>query len=431
MAVVEPPVTDRARIAPFMAWVDRQGERGAFLVVAGPLLAIYLLTATWSYPLINDATTNSVAAWSLATEQSVYLEGYEPLQDYYGWYGWFVPAGDSVASKYPPGTALLATPFYAVWPDEAEIAIFEPEDIPEEWRLDDQSSLTIPFVPIGPGALTAALTTAAAMGFLAVGLMRLGGSPRVAVAGAYLGGLGTGAWPVAADQLWQHGPAMMWIALAMVLSDTSLLGSGFAYGAAILTRPPLAIVAACAGLMRSFRARLWRPALMVGVGALAGLALFLAYNWWVFGEPSISAGYGGGFQEKFFSISGIGLYLRTLFDAAFSSEVGIFIWSPFLLVLLPGLRAGWRVSPPWVQGSAIGAVVYLLVQFKANRATGGTFLGYRYPLEALMAAAPILFFSYRERVANRPVLKRAFVLAGVIAVTVNGLAAVGIEVLPA
>jgi len=414
-----------------MAWVDRLGERGVFLLVGGPLLAIYLLTATWSYPLINDAATNSVAAWSLATEQSVYLEGYEPLQDYYGWYGWFVPAGDSVVSKYPPGAALLATPFYAVWPQEAEIATFELEDIPEEWRLEDQASLAIPFVPIGPGALTAALTTAVAMGFLAVGLMRLGGSPWAAVAGAYLGGLGTGAWPVAADQLWQHGPAMMWIALALVLSDTSLLGSGFAYGAAILTRPPLAIIAACTGLMRSLRARSWRPALMVGVGASAGLALFLAYNWWVFGEPSISAGYGEGFQEKFVSISSIGLYLRTLFDATFSSEVGIFIWSPFLLVLLPGLRAGWWASPSWAQGSAIGAVVYLLVQFKANRATGGLFLGYRYPLEALMAAAPVLFLSYRERIANRPVLERAFVLAGAIAVTVNGLAAVGIEVLPA
>jgi hypothetical protein len=431
MAVIEPPVVNRAWIESLRARIDRLGEKGAFLVVAGPLLAVYLLTATWSYPLINDAATNSVAAWSMGTEHSVYLEGYEPIQDYYGWYGWFVPAGDSVASKYPPGAALLATPFYAIWPQEAEIATFEPEDIPEEWRLADQRSLTIPFVPIGPGALTAALTTAFAMGFLAVGLMRLGGTSWAAVAGAYLGGLGTGAWPVAADQLWQHGPAMMWIAFAMVLSDTSLLGSGLAYGAAILTRPPLAIIAAGTGLMRSLRARSWRPALMVGLGALAGLALFLAYNWRVFGEPSISAGYGDGFQEKFFSISGIGLYLRTLFDAIFSSEVGIFIWSPFLLVLLPGLRAGWRASPSWAQGSAIGAVVYLLVQFKANRATGGLFLGYRYPLEALMAVAPILFFSYRERIANRPVLKRAFVLAGVTAVTVNGLAAVGIGVLPA
>lgn len=408
---------------------DRLGAGWVFLVVAVPLFVLYLATATWSYPLINDATTNTTAAWALGTGGSVLLDEVEELEQYYAWHGWFVPARDSVASKYPPGTALVAAPLYAVLRPAGNEVTFGPEDIPDEWRLDETSSVTFTFAPVGPATTTAAATTAAAIGLLAVVFHRLGGSTRMAIIAAYLAGLGTGAWPVAADQLWQHGPAMAWIGLAFVLAPSAPVGSGLAYGAMILTRPPLAVIAAGAGLFQAWKERSVRPAVRVGMGAAAGLVAFLAYNWWLFGSPSVSAGYGTGFQDRFFSVSGVGFYLRTLYDALVSAEVGVLVWSPFLLVLIPGLRSGWRTSPPWARGAALGGIVYLLIQFKANRATGGEFIGYRYPLEALTAAAPVLFLAYRERIASWPSLRRYFAVAAIAAVTINGLAAVGIGVL--
>ncbi len=266
------------------------------------------------------------------------------------------------------------------------------------------------------------------MGLLAVAFLRISGAPAMALGAAYVAGLGTSAWPVASAELWQHGPAMAWIALALVMEERHMLGSGLAFGAAILTRPPLAVIAATTGLFRSVRERSLRPAMLIGAGALVGLLAYVAYTWWVFGDPSISGGYGSGFQDRV--VSGFGYrYFRTLFDAAFSQEVGIFVWSPFLLVLVPGIRMGWRASPSWARGSLLGGLLYLLVQYKANRATGGTFLGYRYPLEALVAAAPVLFLSYREWVAHRPLMKRLFAVSVAISCLTNGLASIGVGIL--
>jgi hypothetical protein len=432
MAVTGPGVGTRARWGKVSTWLEERGDRELFLLVFAPLLAIYLATATYSYPLINDAFSNSATAWSIANNGSVYLDDFEGHEETYGFISWIVPGGDSIVSKYPPGAALLATPFYAAWPQDVYPTTYQPEDIDEFWQ-EVYPVLTEPttrvLVPVAPGAFTAAVSTAVATGLLAVVFRRLSDSVTLSAGPALVFGLGTSAWPVAADQLWQHGPAMLWVALALFLSQGHLLGSGLAFGAAILTRPPLAIIAAGAGLMRSWRERSMRPALLVGAGSVAGLAAFLVYNGIVFGDPSISAGYGPVFENKVVSGLDVGRYLRTIFDALFSREVGILVYSPFLLVLLPGLRAAWRVAPAWARGAALGGVVYLLVQYKANRATGGDFIGYRYPLEPLLAAAPLFFLACKECIARRPSLRRPLILAIGISVLVQGLGAFGIGVI--
>ncbi|NNC41124.1 MAG: hypothetical protein HKN95_10570, partial [Acidimicrobiia bacterium] len=104
---------------------------------------------------------------------------------------------------------------------------------------------------------------------------------------------------------------------------------------------------------------------------------------------------------------------------------GFLLWSPFLLVLIPGLRAAWKAAPAWVRGSALGGLVYLLVQYKANRFSGGGgFFTYRYPLEALTAAAPLLYLSYREWVAPRPRIGKAFVALSSASIVVHGLGSI-------
>lgn len=411
-------------------WSRPLSERGLFAVVAGPLLVLYLLTATWSYPILNDAFSNSATAWSIANEGTVYLEEYRGHEETYGFISWIVPAGDSIASKYPPGAALTAVPLSLLWPGDLGEETYDPDDIDDLWEeiypVLSEGPTTRVLVPPEPGAATAAVVTAGAMGVLAICFRRLGGSDHQAIAGGLIAGLATSAWPVAADQLWQHGPAMLWIALALLLSEARPLASGLAYGAAILTRPPLALIAAGAGLVRSWRERSLRGMVLVGAGALVGLVGFLAFNGIVYGDASVSAGYGPVFQDRVFSTFNPGWYARNLFDALFSRQVGVLLLSPFLIVLLPGLVAGWRAAPAWARGAALGGVVYLLVQFKANRATGGDFLGYRYPLEAMVAAAPLLFLSYRESVAERPALRRPFLLAVSVSVLIQGLASVGI-----
>ena len=222
---------------------------------------------------------------------------------------------------------------------------------------------------------------------------------------------------------------MAWIALGLLLSERRAVASGVAYGAAILTRPPLALIPAAVGLYRAWAERSWRPIVAVGAGAAAGLALFIGYNWWVFGDPSLSAGYGPSFQSNVLSgVGGSGLansFPANLVGAAFSSERGVFVYSPFLLVLLPGLRAGWKAAPSWARGAAVGGILYLLVQYKANRYSGGVhYSTYRYPLEALTAAGPLLLFSYRNWVAVRASRRRLFAAAAAVSILLHGLAAV-------
>lgn len=397
-------------------------DNSIFLLVALPLLFVYLITATWSYPGYNDTYTNSVVGWSIGTRGSVYLDDHVGLVDT-NWPGWIVSAGGSVTGKYPPGAALIAAPAYALWPEEAE-RITAPEDLFERYWVQGRASVEFPLHPMAPAAITSAASTAAAMALLALVFRRVGGSGIAVVVGGYVAGLGTAAWSVASDQLWQHGPAMMWIALALLLSDRHLLGSGFAFGLAILTRPPLAVIAATTGLFRALRERSVRPAMLVAFGAGTGLLLVVAYNAVVFGSPSISGGYGTTFTDKVLEAGGLS-YLRNIFLAGFSVERGLFVFSPFLLVLLGGLRAAWAAAPDWARGAGVGGLIYLLLQYKANRYSGGiNFPTYRYPLEALAAGAPLLFLSYKEWASKRP---RMVLLVGVsvaLAVVLQALGAV-------
>ena len=132
------------------------------------------------------------------------------------------------------------------------------------------------------------------------------------------------------------------------------------------------------------------------------------------------------FRTASFPDSDLATTCRTLFDALFSRQVGVFVWSPFLLVLLPGIRAGWRAAPSWARGSALGGILYLLVQYKANRATGGDFVGYRYPLEALVAMAPVLFLAFKEKIAARRPLHRPLAVAVGLSIVLQGLASIGV-----
>jgi len=261
--------------------------------------------------------------------------------------------------------------------------------------------------PVAPAAIASALSVALAMGFLALTFRRFTG-PRLALGAAYLAGLGTTAWSVAADALWQHGPGMMWIALGLVLCVDHLLSSGLAFGAAILTRPHAALIPAATGLYQSIKQRSVRPAVWIGLGSAAGLALLVVINNALFGEPSISGGYPSTFREQALSFD-VPHFLWNVLGALFGPLHGLLIWSPFLIVLVPGLRAAWRAAPGWVRGASLGGVLYLLLQLKANRYSGGGgFAAYRYPLEALTAAAPLLLLAYTEWVAKRPRAARLF-----------------------
>jgi hypothetical protein len=113
-------------------------------------------------------------------------------------------------------------------------------------------------------------------------------------------------------------------------------------------------------------------------------------------------------------------YARGLLDPRF----GMLIWSPFLVVLIPGLREAWRRADDWVRGPAIGAAAYFFLQWTLNRASGGfRFFSYRYPLEPLVAAAPLLLLAYLHWIRPRPAVARVFFVCVAVAVALHAYGA--------
>jgi alpha-1,2-mannosyltransferase len=222
-------------------------------------------------------------------------------------------------------------------------------------------------------------------------------------------------WATSSDALWQHGPAALWIALGVYLAARSrLLWSGLAFGAAIMTRPPIALMVAVAGIYLCIVRRSFRPGVLIGTGSVAGLGALLWYNWWVWGEVTLSGGYGTGISENLLEPAPLS-FVSNVVGAFVDPERGLLMYSPFLILLIPGLREAWRRVPDWARAAALGAAVYFVFQLKANRFSGGSgFIGYRYPLEPLTAAAVLLAMSYPMWIAGRQTAKRLFWIAVVI-----------------
>lgn len=384
-------------------------QRRLFVAVFLPLAVIYLLTATWKPPYDADTFTNAVTAYELGTYGDVFLERHEALNDdfYQGVVGWIVTARDTAASQYPPGAAVLAAPLYAIWPtDSAPIA-----------RTVRGRDVEYELPPIPPAAIAASLAAAAGVAALALAMSEFTSRQNAALA-AYTLGLATGVWSVAADKLWLHTGSVLYLGVALWLSSAFYLTSGLGFGMAILTRPHNLAVGLGTAIGRFIDTRSWRVLARMFAGIGIGLAALVAFNYLVFDNASITGGYR--IRVGSFATRGNGNVVANVFGGFFDLSRGLFPLSPFLLALLPGIPAAWRAAPSWARGAAAGGLLYYAVQLYSNRFSGGSgFWGYRYPIEMLVAATPLLALAYFEWVAPRARAKRVFIVLLAISIALH------------
>ena len=125
---------------------------------------------------------------------------------------------------------------------------------------------------------------------------------------------------------------------------------GWILAAAILVRPPLAVVALVLGLPDGMEddGRL-RLVISIGAPSALGLLALVLYNRVVFGTFSIAGGYGD-FVGRRLGVSSLRGYVANLFGTFFDGSNGLFAWSPwilvtvlFLLVTRPDSEADWVV----------------------------------------------------------------------------------------
>lgn len=247
---------------------------------------------------------------------------------------------------------------------------------------------------------------------------------RSAVAAAVILGLATATWTVSADGPWAHGTDQLSILLAIFfLARSAYAAAGLSLAIGILARPHVALIAAVSGCWAAWRQRAIRPLLTVGLTSFLGIAGLIVYNWKMFGRPSVLGHYSGHVAAASSTVQSSS-FLINIAGTFFSPLRGLFLLSPFLLLLLPGLPKAWKAAPWWVRSSAVGGLAYLAAQLAGNYFAGGTgFYSYRLSLETLTAATPLLAVSYMEWTQHRHWRRWAFGILAVLSVGIHALGA--------
>lgn len=372
MQTVQPPregtTTGTATAAP------RRDARVA-VALSAALLSIYsLIPATF---LGNDTRPAAFTAVSLAKRGDFDLDefawafkGARPDWPYN-----VLPAADGhVVSRLGVGGPVAALPVFA------PVLVAKP-------RISESFAMAL-------GRFVAALYTAAAAGFVFATARRMGAAMGGAVLVAATYGLGTCAFSVASQALWQHGPAQFFLALGtwlLVRDDRWAPLAGAAFGAAVLCRPPDAFFALAAVAFAVWRWRRVPRRLAAFVGAAAPMAAAqLAYNARYLGSPftfgqtvqvtGADALPHASYWQNDYAEGVLGLLV--------SPSRGLLVYTPVFgfLVLYLWRGAAWRRLTPAVKFQLAGALALLLVMARYYGWYGGWCFGYR----MLADAAPAL-----------------------------------------
>lgn len=391
-----------------MTWVDTASRSALWWTVFLPLELLYSLTVrTDPRQMSPDPVAVVPSAWALARHGTPVVP--RPLWN--ADTSWAVAWDPThVVSGRAPGLLLLGAPSYAIWPGAGP---------------DDEL----------PASLTAALLTAAAVATLALVFAKLV-SRRVALFAALVVGLATTTWTVSGSALWPHGPDQLFLAFSMLaLAGGAAARTGFGFALAALVRPPTAIAAAAMGLGLSWSKRSVQPAVLVGAITSLGLAGFGVWATVFWQAPSGGTGAAQvtthGYQGRFFDVSPTALLelTRKIVQCLVAPNHGILAFSPFLLALAPGVRAAWRAAPHWVRSSAVGGALYLVIQMKSEPFDGGAyFWGYRYPLESLSLAAPLLLLAWTHWTSRSPRRRATFAALVVVSVALQVIGATSFQV---
>ena len=353
---------------------------------------VYVMTAWYGSRQNTDTWAAALAAWQLGQHGTLDLSGYD------GGVPWGVDVGDQVFSNRFPGVILAGAPFYALLGSSVEPTIF-------------------------PGGVAAAFWSAAAVG-VCFAVCRQLVRTRLAAAASGVFAFATPTWSVSADALWTHGPDQFWLLLSVLLLSVSKPGlAGVPAAVTVLVRPHMALGWAGAGLHHLLSSHRVGDVVRFSLVTSLGAVLLVVYNWRVFGSPDLL----GGYRDDHLTVGGVGalVFVVNVLGSLVSPHRGVLLLTPFLWLLMPGLRHAWRTAAPWVRSSAVAGLSYALVQLYLIRFIGGHgFYSYRTMIEPLTFLLPLLVCSYTAWTARTPGRRAAFNALVVVSVSFHGFGAV-------
>lgn len=270
--------------------------------------------------------------------------------------------------------------------------------------------------------LHAALLVAASAALLYLTAVRFVSQKNaLLVAGAY--GLGTCAWSIASQTLWQQTASTFFLCLGLhallrpALRPRDALLSGFVFGTAAACRPTLALfLFAAIYVAWKERRALFLPTL-VALASLVPLSAIGAYNAYYFGSALAFGQQSAGHAVAFAKTGSPNLWQTPLGVGALgllaSPSRGLLVFSPFAAFSLLGAvrafgNAHYRALRPVVLASA----GVMAVQCKWFDWWGGWTYGYRPWLDAVPMLALCLLPAL-ESIRATPVRRRVF--AGMLA----------------
>ena len=260
-------------------------------------------------------------------------------------------------------------------------------------------------------ALTASLLTALAVLFVFLSARGfVPPLPALLVALAF--GLGSCAWPVSSQALWQHPASTFFLSLAawlLLRSERRPLAAawcGAAFGMAVLCRPTTAVAVVCAGAYLLCVDR--RRCAAFVLGGLPFLVFLAGYNYHYFGHP---LAFGQSVVASAIALSKTGS--AALWQSSWSESLpgllisparGLVWFSPPLVLGLVSAGAVWR-NPRYrpLIPLQLGAVAMILVAGTWFDWWGGATWGYRSIIDATPYLALLLVPIVERVVASRPV----------------------------
>lgn len=382
-------------------------------------LALFLMVLGFYLSALNVTNTDSYLA--LPTAVSIFHSGdfsldefvSPKLQDHYG----YIRLHGQAYDYFPWADALLFVP--------AVVLV----DIAGELGIGEGATALVEGNRMGPVQLaTAGLTTALAVLVVAtVAYESLSGSPRTRRRASFVVGtvfaLGTSAWSTTSRALWQHGPSMLAIAVALLAAtrlqrghrsavSATVLGAAVASAYAFRPTNALAVVGFSLFVAVSHRDRL--PSFLSGL--IAVLAAFVAVNVASFDRV----------LPPYFAPGRISLhpdYLTALAANLVSPARGLLLFSPIVALSIVGfaLQLRNRRLRPLDVVAAGCVLAHLLVVSAQNEgwwaghAFGPRFMSDVLPLLAYLAlpAVGALLVGLRVRHPSGPVRAAAGAAAGV------------------
>jgi hypothetical protein len=298
-------------------------------------------------------------------------------------------------SDKAPGSSLLAVPAYAL----VKLTLFQGKtpylqllSDSDEQRTDFLARYLITLLLVGlPSALLGGLF------FRFLAYFGLGPRGRLLLTLGY--GLGTIAFAFSSVFFGHQIVALLLFAAFYLLfrirqnalSQRHYVTAGVLAGCAIMSEYPAALIAVCLLLYALSHARHWRALLLLGAGMLPSLVIVALYNTLCFGSPW-NQGYANlagpeafrvGQAQGFLGITGP--HLDALWQTTFGPYRGLFLFSPFLALAVPGFvllfrQRAWRSEAILWLGIV---VVYFLFAISYYAWDGGYSLGPRHFIPAL------------------------------------------------